>query len=80
MFLREEVRRSIEYARKIHFESLGDHLASKETGNKKYWSIMKSLFNKNKFPIIQPLMVNDLFVTNCSKKAQLFNTHFNNAP
>ena len=74
--LREEVRRSIENARHTHFESLGKDLANKETGIKKYWSIMNSFFNKNNFPIIPSLLVNDVFVTNCTKKAELFNSHF----
>ena len=71
--LREEVRRSIENARHTHFESLGKVLANKEIGIKKYWSIINSFFNKNKFP---PLLINDVFVTNCTKKAELFNSHF----
>ena len=74
--LREEVRQSIENARHNYLESLGNDLANKETGNKKYWAIMNSLFNKNKFPVIPPLLVNDIFVTNCTKKAELFNSHF----
>ena len=74
--LGEEVRRSIENARHTHFESLCKDLANKETGIKKYWSIMNTFFNKNKFPIIPPLLVNDVFVTNCTKKAELFNSHF----
>ena len=66
--LREEVRQSIENARHTHFESLGRDLANKETGIKKYWSIKNRFFNKNKFSIIPPLLVNDVFVTNCTKK------------
>ena len=74
--LREEVRQSSENARHKYLESLGNDLANKETGNKKYWAIMNSLFNKNTFPVIPPLLVNDIFVTNCTKKAELFNSHF----
>ena len=55
--LREEVRRSLENVRHTHFESLGKGLANKETGIKKYWSIMNSFLNKNKFPIIPPLPI-----------------------
>ncbi len=74
--LREDVSRSIENAKQTHLEKLGNDLANKDTGIKKYWSIINSFFNKNKFPVIPPLLVNDVFVTNCTKKAQLFNAHF----
>ena len=76
ILLREEVRRSIENARQTHFESLGNDLANKETGIKRYWSIINSFFNKNKFPVIPPLLFNDVFVTNCTNKTELFNSHF----
>ena len=75
MLLKEEVCRLVEGAMHIHFESLGKHLANTETGMKKYWPSMNSLFNKNKFPIIPLRLVNNVFVTNCSKEAQLLNTH-----
>ena len=73
---REHVKNAIEDAKHSYLMSLGADLANPKTGAKKYWSTINTFFNKNKFPTIPPLLVNDVFITNCTKKAQLFNDHF----
>ena len=55
---------------------MGESLCNPTIGPKKYWSMINNLLNKNKFPVIPPLIVNDMFVSNCTEKAALFNDFF----
>ena len=58
--LKEEMHRLIEKTQRTQFKKFGNDFAK----------------NENKFLFIQSLLVNDVFVTICAKKAQLLNTHF----
>ena len=73
---RELVGRLIDAAKEGYFSRLGESLCNPKIGPKKYWSMINNLLNKNKFPVIPPLIVNDMFVSNCSEKAALFNDFF----
>ena len=43
---------------------------------KAYWSIIKTLFNGKKVPVIPPILVNNKLVTNFKDKANVFNDFF----
>ena len=61
-------------AKSSYFSSLGIRLNDPSTGPKTYWSILKRLMNKVKIPSVPPLLVNNLFVTDFTEKAGIFNT------
>ncbi len=66
----------IENAKKNYFLKAGKSLANSGTGNKNYWSLINTILNKAKIPVIPPLLENDVFVTNFAEKAQIFNDYF----
>ena len=68
--------RMIEDEKQKYFLKVGNTLASQETSAKRYWSLINTVINKAKIPIILPLLENGLFVTDITQKAQLFNDHF----
>ena len=49
---------------------------SKKIGSKKYWSLISTVLNKAKIPIIPPLLEDGMFIMNVAEKAQLFNDYF----
>ena len=59
-----------------YFSNLGRRLNDPTTSPKTYWSILKRFLNKIKIPSIPPLLVDDSFVTDFGKKADVFNTFF----
>ena len=71
-----EGSRLIENAKKNFFLKAGKSLADPSTGSKTYWSLINAVLNKAKIPVIPPLLDNDIFVTNFSEKAQIFNDYF----
>ena len=66
----------IEDAKRNYFIKAGKTLANHGTSNKTYWSLMNTVLNKAKIPIIPPLLENGIFVTDFTEKAQLFNDYF----
>ena len=66
----------IEDAKRNYFLKAGNTLASPGTSRKRYWSLINTVLNKAKIPIIPPLLENGLFVTDFTEKAQLFNDYF----
>ena len=71
-----EGSRLIENAKKNFFLKAGKSLADPSTGSKTYWSLINAVLNKAKIPVIPPLLDNDIFVTNFTEKAQIFNDYF----
>ena len=71
-----EGSRMIEEAKWNYFLKAGKTLASPGTPSKTYWSLINTVLNKAKVPIIPPLLDNGLFVTDFTEKAQLFNDYF----
>ena len=51
-------------------------LANPGTYSKTYWTLINTVLNKAKIPIIPPLLENGLFVTDFTEKAQIFNDYF----
>ena len=48
------------------------HLGNKLNGTKSYWKIINRVINKCRAPLVPPLLMNNIFVLNCSEKAKHF--------
>ena len=71
-----EGTRLIEEAKRSYFLKAGKTLANPGTSSKTYWTLINTVLNKVKIPIIPPLLENGLFITDFTEKAQLFNDYF----
>ena len=67
---------TIEDAKQNYLHKTGQTLANPGTSRKTYWSLINTLLNKAKIPIIPPLLENGLLITDFTEKAQLFNDYF----
>ena len=67
---------AITKAKEKYFYSLSNKLNDPQTGAKYYWSILKRFLQKNKIPLIPPILWNGTFITNLCEKVTLFNTFF----
>ena len=72
---RIECQQAVETA-KILLTNLGNKVNSPGTSQKSYWKIINGVMNKCRAPKIPPLLVNYLFILNCSDKARYFNDYF----
>ena len=66
----------IEDAKRKYLLKVGNTLANPETSSKTYWTLINTVLNKAKIPIIPPLLENGLFITDFTEKAQIFNDFF----
>ena len=66
----------VEDAKQNYLRKTGQALANPGTSRKTYLSLINTLRNKAKIPIIPPLLENGLFITDFTEKAQLFNDYF----
>ena len=66
----------IEDAKSNYLRKTGESLANPGTSSKTYWSLINTVLNKAKVPIIPPLLENGLFITDFTEKAKLFNDYF----
>ena len=71
-----EGARLIEEAKRNYFFKAGKTLANPGTSSKTYWTLVNTVLNKAKIPMIPPLLENGLFVTDFTEKAQIFNDFF----
>ena len=58
-----EATRLIEDAKRNYFRKAGKTLANPGTCSKTYWTLINTVLNKTKIPLIPPLLENGLFVT-----------------
>ena len=65
----------IENAKRNYLLKTGETLANPVTSSKTYWSLINTLLNKAKFPLIPPLYENGLFITDLEEQAQVFNDY-----
>ena len=65
------LKRKDEYHRQ-----LSDKLNDPKTSAKAYWSILKTLYNGKKIPLIYPILVNNKLISNFKEKASHFNAFF----
>ena len=59
-----------------YHRQLSDKLNDPETSAKAYWSILKTLYNGKKIPLIPPILVNNKLISNFKEKANYFNDFF----
>ena len=59
-----------------YHRQLSDKLNDPETSAKAYWSILKTLYNGKKIPLILPILVNNKLISNFKEKANYFNNFF----
>ena len=71
-----EATRLIEDAKCNYFCKAGKTLANPGTCSKTHWTLINTVLNKAKIPIIPPLLENGLCVTDFTEKAQIFNDYF----
>ena len=71
-----EGARLLEEAKQNYFLKAGNTLASPWTSSKTYWTLINTVLNKGKIPMIPPLYENELVVTDFAEKAQIFNEYF----
>ena len=69
---RKECQEAVEVAKLNYLTNMGDKLNNPNTSRKSYWKIINKVMNKCKAPKIPPILVNNLFILNCSEKAKLF--------
>ena len=63
--------------RKIDYQlQLSDKLNDPETTAKAYWSVLKTLYNRKKIPLIPPILVNKKLISNFKEKANHFSNFF----
>ena len=74
--LRNECQQAIVNAKENYLKNLGLKLADPSNGQKSYWKILNKFLNKCKIPKIPPILVDDKYITNCKKKASIFNDFF----
>ena len=68
----------IELAKQNYYDNLSNKLINPSTSQKKYWTLLKTLINGKKVPVIPPLLVNDSYISNFKEKANEFNIFFAN--
>ena len=61
----------IQNAKEKNLRKTGQTLANAGISSKTYWSLINTVLDKAKIPIIPPLLENGLFITNFAEKAQL---------
>ena len=71
-----EGAKMIENAKQNYLCKTGQNLANAGSSSKMYWSLINTVLNKAKIPIIPPLLENGLFISDFAEKAQLFNDYF----
>ena len=59
-----------------YHRQLSDKLNDPEISAKAYWSILKTLYNGKKIPLIPPVLVNNKLISNFKEKANYFNDFF----
>ena len=60
----------------VNYERLANKLNDSNTSSKAYWSIITTLVNGKKVPVIPLILVNNKLVTNFKEKANIFNGFF----
>lgn len=68
--------RLIKEAKLSYYTDLGKKLSNPNIGHKHFWSAYKKIANKNKNTNIPPIIDNDTYITDCQKKAKVFNEYF----
>ena len=73
---RIECQQAVEMAKLSYLANFGDKLNNPNTSQKSYWKIINRVMNKCRAPKIPPLLVNNLFILNCTEKEKYYNDFF----
>ena len=73
---RMECQQAVSTAKLTYLKNLGNKVNDPSTTQKSYWKIINRVMNKCRAPKIPPILVNNIFILNCSEKAKLFNHFF----
>ena len=73
---RTECHEAVETAKLTYLNNIGNKVNDPSTSQKVYWKIINRVMNKCGASKISPLLVNNMFILNCSEKAKLFNDFF----
>ena len=71
-----ELSETILKRKDYYHHQLSDKYNDPETSAKAYWSILKTLYNRKKVPLIPPILVNNKLISNFKGKANHFITFF----
>ena len=71
-----DITEAVSSSKNVYYEWLAHKFNEPNTSAKGYWSIIKTLFNGKKIPVIPPILVNNKLVTNFKDKANIFNHFF----
>ena len=71
-----ELNDLISQSKTLYYENLAKKLNNPLLQAKTYWSILKTFYNDKKIPLIPPLLIDDLFITDTQAKANIFNNFF----
>ena len=71
-----DLTEAVRSSKNVYYERLPNKLNDPNTSAKAYWSIIKTIFNDKKVPVIPTILVNNKLVTNFKDKANIFNDFF----
>ena len=71
-----ELNQLISSTKALYYDNLAKKLNNPLLQAKMYWSILKTFYNDKKIPLIPPLLVDDKFVIDIQRKANVFNKFF----
>ena len=74
--LQNLIYETLESCKSKYYGNISKKLCSKAIAPKYYWSLLKTMLNDKKVPCIPPIFHDNKFVTDFSKKADLFNSFF----
>ena len=71
-----EINKIITSTKEFYYKILANGLNNPMLQAKIYWSILKTIYNNNKIPIIPPFLIDGKFLTDIKTKANIFNKFF----
>ena len=74
--LTQQITDEIEKEKHNYYDKLSNKLNDPSANQKKYWTVLKTLMNDKKTPLIPPILIDDTFVSDFQEKAELFNNYF----
>lgn len=75
-FLSHKIEEMIIWSKEKYYSILGLRLNNPRAHCKIYWSLLKTLVNGRRVPLIPPIQIGDKFVTRFTGKAEVFNDYF----
>ena len=67
-----ECQEAVGTSKMTYLKNLCNKVNDPSTTQKSYWKIINRVMNKCRAPKIPPILVNNIFILNCSEKAKLF--------